>query len=763
MAIAIKQQAEREAKAKASSQPAKPVANSSTTSRQAILQKMQQIRFKEFGPLDGVTLNDAVTRYLEPECRKLDPKGGGLGFAWGGRGRTNSDVAVESALIGIHQPLHDVSLLQAINALCLTSFPRLRADVRNGRVSFSRQTDNAKAELVLTAEDRRIIEAPMGERPAATPVLQESLIKLEDVEIPNFGPLKTQPLSEVVRRLEKDIRSQNTTKNGANILIEGSINDLFPNRRKVHIRIPDAMGTVSLKAALDAICRGSEPPIKAVLEDYAVTFVRIPPRQIIQRKLEEIRFKQFGPFDGLPLSEVVKILYEECRNLDPDKKGVNFFLNPYLNQPDRMQGSQPQPAPPRVDMQNVLIRTAGLEDVTLAQALDAICKLADQPIQFIVEDYVIIFTAKPDTRMFTRTFKVDPSVFMQGLQGVIQRGGLPGVAVTSEGQQVNQANAGQVAEQFFEGMTRVPNGDQSRAIRMNASARFDPQTGVITATASQPDLDAIGSAIDYVIQVANFKPAQFTIEVKVVEVPESVAREVGLQWFTESFKGVTNDYSPVPPGFATNKNVELTLMAVPNVTGLLSEPQMKALLRKLETMDGVDMLFLPRVTTLTTRQAHLEMFDYMDVLTGERFKWEERPRSNTNLIQVGLAVDVLLHAFEDGDSIKLTHIFSLTEDLGAASQPAGTRADAHGKCQIRFRQVIERSLVRDGYTLVIGCGATAKDGKIVSTKVPVLGDIPLVGKLFRSKKQLPEEIRHVMILLTPTLIDPAGNRIQPAD
>ena len=45
-------------------------------------------------------------------------------------------------------------------------------------------------------------------------------------------------------------------------------------------------------------------------------------------------------------------------------------------------------------------------------------------------------------------------------------------------------------------------------------------------------------------------------------------------------------------------------------------------------------------------------------------------------------------------------------------------------------------------------------------KVPVLGDLPVVGRLFRSETNAPAK-KNLLIFVTPTLIDPAGNRLHP--
>ena len=48
----------------------------------------------------------------------------------------------------------------------------------------------------------------------------------------------------------------------------------------------------------------------------------------------------------------------------------------------------------------------------------------------------------------------------------------------------------------------------------------------------------------------------------------------------------------------------------------------------------------------------------------------------------------------------------------------------------------------------------------IKDKVPVLGDIPLLGRFFRSESMSTSK-RNLIIFVTPTIIDPAGNRVHP--
>ena len=65
-----------------------------------------------------------------------------------------------------------------------------------------------------------------------------------------------------------------------------------------------------------------------------------------------------------------------------------------------------------------------LHNISLAQALEAITKVADHPLKFSIEEYAIVFSQKtPDVaHLSTRTFRVNPNTFVEGLQGVYAQG-----------------------------------------------------------------------------------------------------------------------------------------------------------------------------------------------------------------------------------------------------------------------------------------------------------------------------------------------------
>jgi type II secretory pathway component GspD/PulD (secretin) len=134
-------------------------------------------------------------------------------------------------------------------------------------------------------------------------------------------------------------------------------------------------------------------------------------------------------------------------------------------------------------------------------------------------------------------------------------------------------------------------------------------------------------------------------------------------------------------------------------------------------------------------------------------------------IPFGPVLDVIPYVSADGYSIEMSIVPTLTEFLGYDSDVAQTFRTIVGNQQLqptplprfRVRQIVTSANVWDGQTVVLG-GLIAENVSKTKDKVPVLGDIPFLGRLFRSERSISEK-RNLVVFVTPKLIDPAGNRV----
>jgi general secretion pathway protein D len=75
--------------------------------------------------------------------------------------------------------------------------------------------------------------------------------------------------------------------------------------------------------------------------------------------------------------------------------------------------------------------------------------------------------------------------------------------------------------------------------------------------------------------------------------------------------------------------------------------------------------------------------------------------------------------------------------------------------------VVSTVNVWDGQTVVLG-GLLSESVQTLKNQVPMLGDLPLVGRLFRNESKTTNK-KNLLIFVTPLLIDPAGNRLHSED
>ena len=147
--------------------------------------------------------------------------------------------------------------------------------------------------------------------------------------------------------------------------------------------------------------------------------------------------------------------------------------------------------------------------------------------------------------------------------------------------------------------------------------------------------------------------------------------------------------------------------------------------------------------------------------------------------ELGPVLDVIPYVSADGYTIQMTIIPTIKDFEGydlenarlfqAQAQSVGGGSGGAGNplSQItplpifRLRQVVTSSIVWDGQTVVLG-GLLLDETTKLKDKVPFLGDLPLVGRLFRSESTQAKKTS-LVIFVTPTIIDPAGNRVHSDD
>jgi general secretion pathway protein D len=137
-------------------------------------------------------------------------------------------------------------------------------------------------------------------------------------------------------------------------------------------------------------------------------------------------------------------------------------------------------------------------------------------------------------------------------------------------------------------------------------------------------------------------------------------------------------------------------------------------------------------------------------------------------VEVGPVLDVIPCVLSDGFTINLTLIPSLTEFNGYDNPPTIPGVNVANVVQVPtilpdfiVRQVVTTVNIWDHQTIVLG-GLISSSVQSTKDKVPMLGDLPLVGRLFQSQSKTTSR-KNLMIFVTATIVDPAGNRVHSDD
>jgi general secretion pathway protein D len=142
---------------------------------------------------------------------------------------------------------------------------------------------------------------------------------------------------------------------------------------------------------------------------------------------------------------------------------------------------------------------------------------------------------------------------------------------------------------------------------------------------------------------------------------------------------------------------------------------------------------------------------------------------NTQQVETGPLLDVVPYVLSDGYTINLTLIPSLTDFNGYDTPPViGSVTGGLNVVQLpvilpdfTVRQVVTTVNIWDNQTVVIG-GLVSSTITTEKDKIPMLGDLPFFGKLFQSQNKSSVK-KNLMIFVTATIVDPAGNRVHSDD
>ncbi|WJG09295.1 type II secretion system secretin GspD [Aliiglaciecola sp. LCG003] len=322
----------------------------------------------------------------------------------------------------------------------------------------------------------------------------------------------------------------------------------------------------------------------------------------------------------------------------------------------------------------------------------------------------------------------------------------------------------QAEEQGAAASTSRGRGSNNREVSIDAHA--DSNALVITA---EPDMMR---SLEEVIRQLDIRRAQVTVEAIIVEVFEGDGTTLGVQWGSEKFgaqqftNGVVGigslavavdqaedkttsttgfDDNGEPYSYDTTTTGDLTSLAslLGGVNGFLVgvvKDGWGAVLQAVSTDTNSNVLSAPHLTTMDNEEAFFIVGQEVPIITGSSTGSNNaNPFQTIERKEVGIKLKVTPQ-INEGDAVQMLIEQEVSSVSGATSVDIA----------INKREIKTTVIVDDGGTIVLG-GLIDEDVQESISKVPLLGDIPFLGNLFKSTTTSKRK-RNLMVFIRPTIV-----------
>lgn len=296
-----------------------------------------------------------------------------------------------------------------------------------------------------------------------------------------------------------------------------------------------------------------------------------------------------------------------------------------------------------------------------------------------------------------------------------------------------------------------------------ATVQADPTTNTLIISAPDPLYRSLREVIDLLDQ----RRAQVLIESLIVEVNAEDAAEIGVQWMTGGdsianggtsfFGGANLGGTGIGANLANSQTTidalgaGMSLGVVKGTVDVLGRPLLNlgVLARAMQRQGGVNILSTPNLMTLDNEQASIIVGRTVPFVTGTYTTTGDGASNPFQTVQredVGLTLRIRPQISEGG-TVKL----SLYQEVSSIDPSSSLPTQGSSGTIITRKRALETSvLVDDGQIIVLG-GLLEDVVDDSTTSVPLLGDIPVLGNLFKYQKRGRSKT-NLMVFLRPHIV-----------
>ena len=311
------------------------------------------------------------------------------------------------------------------------------------------------------------------------------------------------------------------------------------------------------------------------------------------------------------------------------------------------------------------------------------------------------------------------------------------------------------------------NNTRNTLLSNRGSALIDPATNTLIVTDTRSVIEKFRKLIDELDVPAQ----QVMIEARIVEATDGFARDLGVKFgyggterqtawgFNSGSGGISAANNGGTGGnigtssgrWSVNTNINLPVAAAANSIALvraLSSGALNLELSASEQLSKTKTLANPRVLTQNRQEAKIESgteIPYQDTSTSGN-----NTTTTTTFKKAVLGLVVTPNITPDGQIIMNVKINKDT--------PIDCRVKNEATKCIQTKNLDTQAMVENGGTLIVG-GIYEEENGNTLTKIPLLGDIPVIGNLFKTR-QNSQSRRELLIFITPRIMDTVGSNLR---
>lgn len=378
--------------------------------------------------------------------------------------------------------------------------------------------------------------------------------------------------------------------------------------------------------------------------------------------------------------------------------------------------------------------TMDLKEVTLKEALDTILT----PLGYLYQkeaNIIRVSKPKPETRMFTlnylATVRTGTATVEAKTSGGVEEKGVVSAKVIS-------AEVADLWKDIQEGLKELLSEGGKFIVNKMAS--------VVVVTDYPSNLERVAEFLE---TLEGTIQRQVLIEARIIEVSLSDDFQMGLNW-DRIFGGGRNMIS----GTITQTPFLPVTQPGPTQTGVFqfafSYADVSGILHAMAQQGEINIISKPRITTLNNQMAIIKVGTeevYFEITEEEETLGRRKYTYTPEFFTIGVVLDVTPQ-IGPGDELTL-HIHPvITEKIADREYPVGEGTGTVPIVSIRESSSVVK--VKSGQTLVLA-GLLMEKTNQVTTGIPLLMKMPLLGPLFRHK-QIKKTKTELVVTLTPTIL-----------